>query len=141
MSQWIDLIVAAQSKGDFTGAADVWLQTGFMAPAMEKPELAHRLTELARANARVWAAGDLEVPLLPPAIERLAEIDVPTLLLLGERDVADEHRIIERLRRELPDAQLKVFPGVGHATNLETPDEFNQIVDQFLRERQPDLRR
>ena len=136
MRSSIERIIAAQAEGDFFRAADVWLETGFMAPAMEKPELAPRLTRLARANARVWwASRDLEVPLSPPAVNRLGEIKAPTLLLLGERDVDDEHRIVESLHREIPNAQLEVFPGVGHAINLEAPEEFNRIVYQFLRGR------
>jgi pimeloyl-ACP methyl ester carboxylesterase len=134
MRSWIERIIAAQAEGDFFRAADIWLETGFMAPAMERPELAPRLTRLARANARVWASRDLEVPLSPPAVDRLGEIKAPTLLLLGERDVDDQHRIVESLRRALPNAQLVVFPGVGHVANLEAPEEFNRIVQQFLSE-------
>ena len=135
MRSWIERIIAAQGEGDFFRAADIWLETGFMAPAMEKPELAPRLTRLARANARVWASRDLEVPLSPPAVNRLGEINAPTLLLLGERDVDDEHRIVESLHREISNAQLEVFPGVGHVINLEAPEDFNRIVYQFLRGR------
>ncbi len=141
MRSSIERIIAAQAEGDFFGAADVWLETAFMAPAMEKPGLAPRLTRLARANARVWASRDLEIPLSPSAVNRLGEIHAPTLLLLGERDVDDEHRIVERLQRELVDAQLEVFSGVGHVINLEAPDEFNRIVHQFLREHGPGRRR
>jgi pimeloyl-ACP methyl ester carboxylesterase len=132
MRSWIERIVAAQSEGDFFRAADAWLETGFMAPAMENPELAPRLTRLAYANARVWASRDFEVPLSPPAVDRLGEIDAPTLLLLGERDVDDEHRIVETLHREVSGAQLEVFPRVGHVINLEAPEAFNRIVHRFL---------
>jgi pimeloyl-ACP methyl ester carboxylesterase len=132
MRSWIERIIAAQSEGDFFLAADVWLETGFMAPAMDNPELAPRLTRLAHANARVWASRDLEVPLSPPAVDRLGEIDAPTLLLLGERDVDDEHRIVETLHREVSGAQLEVFPRVGHVINLEAPEAFNRIVHRFL---------
>lgn len=61
MHSSIERIVAAQSEGDFFRAADVWLETQFMAPAMENPELAPKLTRLAHANARVWASRDFEV--------------------------------------------------------------------------------
>jgi pimeloyl-ACP methyl ester carboxylesterase len=52
---------------------------------------------------------------------------------LGERDVADEHRIVERLYREVANSERVVFPGVGHVINLEIPEEFNRVVLAFLR--------
>jgi 3-oxoadipate enol-lactonase len=133
MQKWTKPIVEAISKGDSLLAADLWLRSGFMAPAMQNSELAPRLTQLARANARVYEHRDLEVPLSPPAVDRLSDIRSPTLLLLGERDVPDEHQIVERLYREVPNSERVVFPGVGHVTNLETPEEFNRVVFAFLR--------
>ncbi len=133
MQKWSKPIVDAISKGDSLGAADLWLRSGFMAPAMENSELATRLTQLARANARVYEHRDLEVPLSPPAVDRLSEIRSPTLLLLGERDIQDEHRIVERIYREVPNSERVVFPGIGHVANLETPEEFNRVVLVFLR--------
>jgi pimeloyl-ACP methyl ester carboxylesterase len=56
------------------------------------------------------------------------------LLLLGERDVVDEHRIVERLHREVSNSERVVFSGVGHVVNLEAPDEFNRVVLTFLRQ-------
>jgi pimeloyl-ACP methyl ester carboxylesterase len=100
---------------------------------MENSELAPRLTQLARANARVYEHANLEVPLSPPAVDRLSEIRSPTLLLLGERDVPDEHRIVEQLYREVSNSERVVFPGVGHVINLETPEEFNRVVLVFMR--------
>ena len=133
MQEWSEPLVDAITKGDSRLAADLWLKSGFMAPAMENSELAQRLTQLARANARVYERQDLEVPLSPPAVDRLSEIRSPALLLLGERDVPDEHRIVERLHREVPNSERVVFPGVGHVANLETPEEFNRVVLVFLR--------
>ncbi len=133
MQAWSGPIVDAIRKGDSLRAADLWLKSGFMAPAMENPELAPRLTQLARANARVYEHADLEMPLSPPAVDRLSEIRAPMSLLLGERDVQDEHRIVERLYGEVHNSERVVFPGVGHVTNLEAPQEFNRAVLMFLR--------
>jgi len=47
--------------------------------------------------------------------------------------VPDEHQIVERLYREVPSSERVVFPGIGHVTNLETPEEFNRVVLVFLR--------
>ena len=112
MQEWSGPIVDALVKGDSLRAADLWLKSGFMAPAMENQELAPRLTQLARANARVYEGSRLEVP-SPPAVDRLSEIRAPTLLLLGERDVPDKHRIVERLDREVPTRNVWCFRELG----------------------------
>jgi 3-oxoadipate enol-lactonase len=133
MEAWIGPLIDAIRKGDSVLAADMWLKSGFMATAMQNSDLAPRLTQLARSNARVFQYADLEVPLSPPAVDRLSEIHAPTLLLLGDKDVQDEHRIVERLQSKVAGSERVVFPGVGHATNLETPEEFNRVVVAFLR--------
>jgi 3-oxoadipate enol-lactonase len=133
MQEWSGPLVDAIRKGDSVLAADLWLKSGFMATAMKNPQLAPRLTQLARSNARAYQYADLEVPLSPPAVDRLSEIRAPALLLLGERDVADEHRIVERLHREVSNSERVVFPRVGHVANLEAPEEFNEVVLAFLR--------
>jgi 3-oxoadipate enol-lactonase len=133
MREWTGPLIDAVRSGDSVRAADMWLKSGFMATAMQNSELAPRLTQLARSNARVFRYADLEVPLSPPAVDRLSEIHAPTLLLLGDKDVQDEHRIVERLHEKVASSERVVFPGVGHVTNLEAPQDFNRVVVAFLR--------
>ncbi|MFD0900627.1 alpha/beta fold hydrolase [Actinomadura sediminis] len=64
----------------------------------------------------------------------LGTLDVPALVLAGDRDTVtgpDESRAIAAA---LPGARLEILPGAGHATNQERPDEFNRIVLGFLAE-------
>jgi 3-oxoadipate enol-lactonase len=71
-------------------------------------------------------------PLEPPAAERLAEVRVPTLVMIG---VADEPGgvIAERhLAASVPGAQVVEFPGVAHMIQLEEPERFAQLVLDFL---------
>lgn len=130
---WRERFIEAIQAGDSLRAADLWLESHYMAPAMEIPALALELRRLARANSRVFAHQSLEVPLAPPAVERLGEIRVPTLLILGSLDVPDIHRIVARLASEIPDAEQVVFDGVGHLPNREAPERFEQVVKEFLR--------
>jgi 3-oxoadipate enol-lactonase len=66
----------------------------------------------------------------------LAAITAPTLVVVGELDKQDFHRISERLAREIPDARHVVVEGSGHLTALERPDETARLVRQFLEESQ-----
>ena len=68
----------------------------------------------------------------PPAAERLGEVDVPTLVLIGQVDepggvVAERH-----LAASVVGARVVEFPGVAHMIHLEEPGRFEQLVLEFL---------
>lgn len=68
----------------------------------------------------------------PPVWERLGDVAVPTLVVVGGRDVAEVRAAASRLAREMPDARREVVAGAGHLPGLERPEEFNRIVLDFL---------
>lgn len=70
--------------------------------------------------------------LTPPAVERLSEVHVPTLILAGALDVAGVIELAEQLAAEIPGAQKVILPGVAHMINLEQPAKFNRLVLAFL---------
>jgi pimeloyl-ACP methyl ester carboxylesterase len=128
----MDTIRAAQA-GDWRTVADLWLKSGYMAPAMENPKIAPRLRQLAFENAHE----NLDNPLLetmpnPPAIERLPNIRTPTLIIVGNRDVSDIHEICGLLYARIPGAKEIVVQGSGHIVNMEQPEQFNRAVLGFL---------
>lgn len=51
----------------------------------------------------------------------LSKADVPTLVLVGRRDVVLPPRLSRALVAALPDARLEVVPGAGHMLPLEAP--------------------
>jgi pimeloyl-ACP methyl ester carboxylesterase len=63
----------------------------------------------------------------------LGAISVPTLLLYGEADVRSPQHVAEELHAAIARSELVVPPGIGHVTNLEAPDRFNEVVRRFLR--------
>ena len=68
----------------------------------------------------------------PSAEERLREVAVPTLLVVGDRDRPELVEQAERLARELPDAQLATVAGAGHLPSLERAEELNRLLLGFL---------
>lgn len=84
------------------------------------------------ALRRTLEPGPEPTPLDPPAIERLGEIRVPTLVIVGDGDVPSIVRLADLLAHTIPGARKIVFPGVAHVPNLERPEEFNQAVLDFL---------
>jgi len=72
-----------------------------------------------------------ERPSLYELVEDMKRLTVPTLILTGDEDWPCLSPGI-LLKRTIPAAALAVMPNCGHAINLEAPDEFNRIVDDFL---------
>lgn len=126
-------ILEAAQAGDWVKAAEFWLKSGYMAPAMENPAIAPRLRQLSIENAHE----NLDNPLLerrlkPAAMERLPQIHAPTLIIAGDRDVTDIHEITGLLLARIPGAKEAVIAGSGHIVNMEKPEEFNRAVLDFL---------
>ena len=83
-------------------------------------------------QAGIVANKDPIRPSDPPAIRCLHQIRAPTLVLVGERDLADFRAIADLLARDIPGARKIVLPNVGHMANMEGPKQFNQVVLDFL---------
>jgi len=76
---------------------------------------------------------DAEIqPLEPPAMERLEELQVPTLIIVGELDVPDFLNIADTLDERVAGARKVIIPGVAHLPNMEKTGEFNRFVLAFL---------
>ncbi len=68
----------------------------------------------------------------PLAVERLDEINVPTLVIIGDGDVHEIVRTADLLAQSIAGARKVVIPNVAHVPNLERPEEINQLVLDFL---------
>lgn len=66
------------------------------------------------------------------AFDVLPTIDVPTLIVAGDRDQLTPVAIAERMRREIRDSELVVFPGHSHLVQVEQPAEVHAAIDRFL---------
>ena len=62
---------------------------------------------------------------------RLGEIDLPTLVLVGRRDIVSP-RIARRLQRGIPGARLEIFPRSAHAAMWEERGRFGHAIASFL---------
>lgn len=62
----------------------------------------------------------------------LAAIRVPTLVLVGDRDVLTPPDRSEEMAATIPDARLVVVPGSGHASTLEQPETVTQALVEWL---------
>jgi pimeloyl-ACP methyl ester carboxylesterase len=67
------------------------------------------------------------------ACERLPEIKAPTLVIAGDADKLVPVENSRILASRIPGAKLVILKGMGHMFNLETEDESNRIILDFLR--------
>lgn len=100
-----------------------------LAPAVQE--------ELRRSRSRNRAAGlagslrGFGAGAAEPVWERLCEIAVPTLLVVGEKD--DKfRRLAAQMVERIPAAEIAVVPAAGHNTHLENPSAFAARVSEFL---------
>jgi pimeloyl-ACP methyl ester carboxylesterase len=64
-------------------------------------------------------------------IDGLGAIDVPTLIIVGDRDqpfIAP----CEYMAKKIPGARLEVIRDAGHSSNLDQPEAFNRVLLDFL---------
>jgi pimeloyl-ACP methyl ester carboxylesterase len=95
-----------------------------------------RVTEM--STQHIQRHGDLMahqqhmLSLEPPAINRLAEVKAPTLIVVGAEDTPEILEIADTLEQGIAGAKKVVIPGTAHHLNMEKPEEFNRIVLDFL---------
>ena len=66
-----------------------------------------------------------------PVIDRLGEIGVPALVLVGEKD-EPFLRAAEVMAKRIPNATHVCIPGAGHIANLEQTEAFDAALLNFL---------
>ena len=128
----------ALERGDLDAAVDANLRTWLAGPRRRLEDIDPAQRELVgemQKQAFRQQRGHEDVRMLrldPPESERLAEVKVPTLVVTGDEDVADIHRIADRLAAGIPGAERATIAAAAHLPSLERPEEFDRIVLGFL---------
>ena len=65
--------------------------------------------------------------------DELARITAPTLVLVGDEDVATVPAKAERIAAAITGARLVRIPGAGHSSTVEQPAAVNAALEDFLR--------
>ena len=118
-------------QGDLMGAIKAsWM----MAPGHDAD--ARRLLEMVLANPQNLTHKD---PIRPavPAAPRLGSIRAPTLVLVGEADIADNQSQAGVVEYAIPHARRIVVRDAGHMMYMEHPDVFAGLVSRFVRGEAP----
>jgi 3-oxoadipate enol-lactonase len=73
-----------------------------------------------------------ESELEPAALERLGEIDVPTLVLVGALDLDAIRLAADLVSEKIPDARRVDWPDTAHLPSMEHPDDFLALLRGWL---------
>ena len=111
----------------------MWIDGPCRTPDQVDPLVREREREMVTRSFRLSRLAPNCKGLEPAAATRLSEVNVPTLVMLGELDASDIHSIGKLICQGVATSQLVTIPGAGHTLVMETPDEFNQVVEAFLR--------
>jgi 3-oxoadipate enol-lactonase len=121
---------AAVERGDLAGALELDLK--LWCPLRSGNDVRQR--RVARENLNAARAEELADVVEQRAIDRLGEIRVPTLVLVGDRDVPEMLRLADILATGIPGARKVILEEADHLPNVRRPDEFNELAIGFLQE-------
>ena len=134
---WTEIDAAAES-GDLDRAVELtvrmWVDGPNRTPDRVAPPVRERVRAMERDNLALGSDESLARDLDPPAIGRLGEIGVPTLVMMGDEDMPDISAVAGLLAVGIPHARKVVMHDTAHVPNMERPDEFNRILLEFLGE-------
>ncbi|MEP6843143.1 MAG: alpha/beta fold hydrolase [Pseudolysinimonas sp.] len=95
------------------------------------PEFLQRAIEL-NVGAAHWDFDGLDQQLDPPAVDRLHEIMVPALVVVGEHDVTESKLGYELLMAGLPHAEGLRFADSAHLPSVERAEQFTSDLRAWL---------
>jgi pimeloyl-ACP methyl ester carboxylesterase len=126
-----------RSEGVAAAMMGPWMESPLWQGSLSDPAVRAKVTSIVRdfpgaeylATERDHVARDWSVP------DRLGEIEVPTLVMVGENELAGFQEFAEETAASIPNARLEVLAGLGHLHLLQAPDVVAQIILDHLGER------
>lgn len=128
-----DLARLVEREGS-AAAADRLLPR-YVAPTTRdgRPDIMAELRAMVAGTAPTGLAGAARgLATRPDSAATLAQITVPTAVIVGAEDALTPPAEAERLHAAIPNSRLTIIDGAGHLTNLEQPAAFNTAVRDLL---------
>lgn len=76
----------------------------------------------------IWALRGLNF------IDRLAEIKMPSLIIVGEKDFGTPVEASKAMQERIQGSKLTIIPDAAHLSSVAKPEEFNIALSDFLME-------
>ncbi|HVU10488.1 MAG TPA: alpha/beta hydrolase [Phototrophicaceae bacterium] len=132
----IQQLIAAHQAHDPEAMAQVAVQLWAVGEKRELEQVDSKVRDLVYAMSLIGfqnqdTLGEAQ-GIEPPAIGRLNEVRVPTLIIDGAFDSPVVHAAGAQMAREIAGAKRVIMPNSAHLPSLEHPANFNTIVEPFL---------
>lgn len=112
--------------------ASIMLGKSILADPARKDEVA-RYVKLMSERRDVWKAVNGVIDRAGIAASELSRISVPTLVIVGEEDVATPHTKAQQIAAGVRGAELVSIPRAGHSSTVEEPAAVTAAIEKFLR--------
>ena len=127
-------VVALMRGGREEEALGKWLANPMLAVVNTRPDVKARVERMVRENAAIWRMPAWpQQPLTPPASRRLDRLRMPVLVVIGDRDARSVKLFADSTAGMISGAERVVMAGTDHLPHMERPEEFNEILVEFLR--------
>lgn len=123
---------APLANNDVRAAAENWSKDPFQITG-DRPGARQKIFETLAANPQNFnVPGQFEIRPAPPTVGRLGEVQAPTLVIVGDHDIADVHAFAGALQAAVPVVRREVWPDDGHLIPLEKPTELVGRLHGFI---------
>jgi len=142
LEAFIEAEGAALESGDLDAAVEAnlswWVDGTRRSADQVDPDVRESVRLMQRRAFEVTADWDdvEEQEANPPALDRLAEITVPVLVLVGGLDLDTVHDAAARVAAGIVGAQRIDWPDVAHLPSLERSADFTQLLQDWLKNQQ-----
>lgn len=135
---FIDAERAALAQDDLDAAVEAnlawWVDGPHRGAGDVDPSVRAFVAQMQRRAFEVTAGWDDidEAELDPPAFDRLDELTMPALVVLGELDLQAIQDTARRLAERIPGARLVRWADTAHLPSMERPDDFLALLLAWL---------
>jgi len=99
----------------------------------DHPNIVKRLREMMMHTNPAGAAAALRgMAEREDQTERLSQVNVPTLIVVGKEDPITPVADSEKMHDGIAGSQLVVIENASHVSNIEQPEQFNRALQEFL---------
>ena len=129
---WSERTKLAQEKGMdalVEGTIGRWFTEPFRAT---RKDVTERIAEGIRKTPVAGFVGACQAISKIDVLDRLKEIDCPTLVIVGEQDHGTPPEMARQIQANLRGSKLVVIPSAAHLSNIEQPEAFNDALESFL---------
>lgn len=126
----------ALEKGDLERANEVSMRIFIdgigRSPDQVNPTLRKKVYDMNMIALRNMNLLGKDVPLPVPAAERIKDLRLPVLIVIGDLDEEYIARAADFMETNISSSRKIVMQGTAHLPNMEFPNEFNAHVQEFL---------